>query len=498
MAFRRHAGLLILVSSVLLSSICWADAKPHSAVAAHQNLSHKLPVTTRSPRARAHFKKAMENLEAVRLNDLALELRLAVKADPNFAQAWILLSHFSRDPQEQQVARTHAKQVAARVTPGERSLIRWIASAEEDHYIPAIAAMNDLLAKYPQDAQLALIAGGWLSIQGRYEQAIPVLQRAINLQPDYPAALNELAYAYAFTGEFTKPMALMERYIALQPEQPNPHDSYGEILRMAGKFDAALEQYRMSIRIDPTFGSELGVADTYALMGKEEDAREEYARAITFSPNPSDRIEFELKSAVTWIRENNRHQAEKSLRAVAKHAHAAGLGKLEAESHRVLAMYEPDYKATIKELDAAQKALDEPHQLPKVDRDEEHARILLIRVIRSAETQEMQTADAAEKQLEAMAQSSRSQVIQLAWNAAKGAVLVGETKYADAVEYLQEDASDPLSLRLLWHAYSSMGQSTQATEVANKLAALNVPTVEQAIVVPPFRAGLVSQLQPTQ
>ena len=493
MAFRRCAWLL-----VLLSSIAWADTKSHADRVPHRTVSSKLPVTTKSPRARAHFQKAIENLEEVRLNDLVTELRLAVKADPKFAEAWILLSHFSRDPQEQQVARTHAKQLAARVSPGERLLIRWIASAEEDQYIPAIAAMNDLLARYPQDAQLALMAGGWLSVQGRYEQAIPVLQRAINLQPDYPAALNELAYAYAFTGEYTKPVELMERYVALQPDEPNPHDSYGEILRMAGKFDTALEQYRMSIKIDPMFGSELGVADTYALMGKEEEARDEYARAITFSPNQSDRIEFELKSAVTWIRENNRHQAEKSLRAVAKHAHTVGLGKLEAESHRVLAMYEPDYKATIKELDAAQKALDEPHQLPKVDRDEEHARILLIRVIRSAEAQEMQTAHAAEKQLDAMAQSSRSQVIQLAWNAAKGAVLAAETKYAEAVEYLQEGGSDPLSLRLLWHAYRSMGQSTQAMEVANKLAALNVPTVEQAIVVPPFRASLVSQAQEPQ
>ena len=101
--------------------------------------------------------------------------------------------------------------------------------------------------------------------------------------------------------------------MALEPDQPNPHDSYGEILRMAGKFDAALEQYRMSIRIDPNFGSELGVADTYALMGKELEAREEYDRAIVFAPSDGDKVQRELQSAVTWIRENNRKQAERAL-----------------------------------------------------------------------------------------------------------------------------------------------------------------------------------------
>ena len=66
---------------------------------------------------------------------------------------------------------------------------------------------------------------------------------------------------------------------------------------MAGKFDAALEQYRISIRIDPNFGSELGVADTYALMGKEQEAREEYDRAIVFANSEGDRVQYELQAA---------------------------------------------------------------------------------------------------------------------------------------------------------------------------------------------------------
>src|SRR5207247_7867265 len=124
-------------------------------------------------------------------------------------------------------------------------------------------------------------------------------------------------------------------------------------------FEAALAQYRMSIKIDPNFGSELGVADTYAVMGKEEDARDEYARAIVFAPGESERVDYELQLATTWIRENNRKQAERSLRDVVKHAHSAGLALLEAEAQRTLALYEPDYKSAVKHLDAATSALQE-------------------------------------------------------------------------------------------------------------------------------------------
>jgi predicted Zn-dependent protease len=92
-----------------------------------------------------------------------------------------------------------------------------------------------------------------------------------------------------------------------------------------------------------------------------------------------------------------------------------------------------------------------------------------------------------------MAGKSRSQVIQLCYHGAAGATLVAQGKYAEAISHLQEDSADPLSMRLLWRAYQSTGAASDARTVAAKLATLNVPTVEQALVVPQFRASLVSQ-----
>jgi tetratricopeptide (TPR) repeat protein len=228
----------------------------------------------------------MRNFEEYRLDESLRHLRQATKADPKFAQAFILIAKISKNPVEQAAARRRAKSLASKVSPGEQLLIRWLAGAQEDNYLPAIAAMNDLLAMFPGDHRLAFLAGDWLTLQQRYEQAAVVLQHALMLFPDYPAALNDLGYTYAFAGDFEKAFAAMDRYVALEPDEPNPHDSYGEILRMAGKFDAALAQYRMSVRIDPNFGSEVGIADTYALMGREQDARDEYDRAIIFAGSP--------------------------------------------------------------------------------------------------------------------------------------------------------------------------------------------------------------------
>ena len=455
--------------------------------------SASLPITTTSLQARVMFQEAMKNLEYLRVPDALDDLRSAVKKDPRFADGFLFISYLTQQPDEQLSARNRAKQLAGRVTPGERLLIRWLSGVQEDDYVPAIAAMNDLLARYPHDPRVAYLAGSWLVRQERYPQAAMILERAVALSPNYPAAINELGYAYAFSGDFPKAFDMMERYVALQPDQPNPYDSYGELLRLAGKFDAALEHYRQAIRVDPNFGSELGVADTYALMGKEEEAREEYAKAIMFAKNDGDRITYELQSATTWIRENNRKQAEHALQDAAKHAHAVGIPRLEAEAHAIAAMIEPDYKSSMKQLQAAENALSDRRQISKGDLDEEKARILRVRAERQADAGSADAAADVVGKLAVMASQSRDAQIQIAYHAAAGAVLMAENNYADAIPHLEEDSADPASMERLSRAYAATGAKAEAHALELRLAALNVPTAEQAVVVPSFRATMVSQ-----
>jgi len=152
--------------------LCISHAEAGSASSTSQsNAKTKLPVTTSSAQARKHFERAMQNLECVRRDDALHELRQATKADPEFVHALILISHLSPDPEEQRSTRARAKQLAGHASGGEQMLVRWLAGVQEDHYVPAIAAMNDLLARYPQDQRLGFLAGSWLVRQQRYPQA---------------------------------------------------------------------------------------------------------------------------------------------------------------------------------------------------------------------------------------------------------------------------------------------------------------------------------------
>jgi len=84
-------------------------------------------------------------------------------------------------------------------------------------------------------------------------------------------------------------------------------------------------------------------------------------------------------------------------------------------------------------------------------------------------------------------------VVHYSYEASTGALLLAQGKYAEAISHLEEDAENPLTIRLLWKAYSMTGATAQAEQIGAKLVNLNVPTAEQAVVVPRFRASLVSQ-----
>jgi tetratricopeptide (TPR) repeat protein len=290
-------------------------------------------------------------------------------------------------------------------------------------------------------------------------------------------------------GDFPPAFAAMERYIKVLPNEPNPQDSYAEILRMSGNFEGALKHYRASLKIYPKFhSSQLGLGDTYALMGDEERARAEYQKAIEQDENETNRIDYALQSAMTWVRENKLEEADKAFQAVADKAHAEEHGVQEARAHRLMAMYQEQDVAALNHLEAAEEALEHRQNISQSDREEERSRILRLRVARSLHGGNKKEASRALHQLQTMAKGSRSTVIQQSYHAAEGAMLVAQEKFGEAISNLQEDANDPYSLELLSRAYRETGSSDDVHAVESKLRGINTPTMEQALVVIPTRA----------
>jgi tetratricopeptide (TPR) repeat protein len=482
---RRLISVVPVLIFILVIGVCFAA--PLYAHHLKQGGTASLPVTTSSAEARSLYEKGMQDYENLYLERCNDDWRAAVKADPNLAVAWAWIAFNSSNPDEVTAAREKAKALAPKTTPGEQLMIAWISKVQEGDFIGGIAAMNDLLEMYPKDKHLFYLAGNWLVGEKSGEQAQHLFEKALALDKNFPAALNDLAYVYARNRQFDKAFADMDRYVALLPTEPNPEDSYGELQRMAGNFEGALHHYRAALKIDPDFvSSQIGLADTYALMGNQEQARIEYDKAIRYAHNEADRLDYGMQKAMTWVRDGKFAEADKSFQEIAETAHAKDQDLQEAQAYRHWAQYQTDDNAALKYLQEAEGSLGH-RGISKSEKDEELSLILRNRTVRAAHAGNQALADSSLKQLETMASGSRNRVIQNSYNGAAGTLLMNQKKFDEAIACLEEDRDNPFTMELLVQAYYQTNESDKLAEAETRLRGTNVPTMEQALVVPAAR-----------
>lgn len=478
---------------VLISTFCTVLvlallAAPPFAHGAKSGKTATLPITTSSAKARELYLKGMEDYENLYLERCNDDWRAAVIEDPNFAIAWAWIAFNSGNPQEISEARNHAKDLAPKITPGEQLMVTWIVKVQEGDFLGGITAMNDMLAMYPRDKHLYYLAGNWLMGENGNDQARHMMEKALVVDKNFPAALNDLAYVEARDRHFDKAFEAMDRYVALLPKEPNPQDSYGELKRMAGDFDSSLAHYRAALKIDPDFvTSQLGLGDTYALMGNQDQARIEYDKAIRFAHNEADRLTYGMQKAMTYVRDGNYAEADKQFQQIAETAHAKNQDLQESQALRHRAEYQADDNIAVKHLKAAEEALGHRSTISISDRDEELSRILRNRVVRAAHVGNQPLAEQSLQQLEAMANGSRNRVIQSSYHGAAGTLLMDQKKYEDAIAHLEEDQDNPFTMELLVQAYYQTMQTEKLHEAEVRLRGTNMPTMEQAIVVPAAR-----------
>jgi len=488
-------------------------------------------ISTKSPQAHAFFEKAMAKMEMLHTADGLENFRNAVQADPQFALGHIMLTFFSQDPSEQVAEREKALATRANAGPEEKLVIDWLANASQAKWVPAIQAMNEALTSYPHDKHLHWLAGWWLQLdQNQSQRAVVMFERVMQIDPKFADAYNEAAYCYARQGDMDKAFADIKRYTELVPNEPNPQDSFAEISRMAGRFEDALTHYRMSLKIDPSFHeSQLGLGDTYALMGDQQKARAEYAKAIA-TGSAVQKVTWSLQLAATYVREGDLAGADKAFNAVAEQAHTKDFANIEAEAYRSMSLYQLESAASLNLLAKAEAVLHEDHKVPQSLLNQELAAVLRTRIERALvannqaannqaannqadnnsadnagknpgdNAKNNELAKATLKQLQALAEANDADgIITSALHGAAGAVALAVGDYADAVNHFEADESNAISMRSLITAYDKNGQQGNARRLAAKLAALNVPLIEQAVVVPEFRkqrAALAAKSNP--
>jgi tetratricopeptide (TPR) repeat protein len=461
---------------VLLCSIVMALIVP--AVA--QTAAH-----SKSPRAFRLYQEGLRLQENRRSYEAMQKWREATKLDPNLALAWAMLSIVETSPDSAREAREKARYLIEHQPQGDVDdlLIRWIVSRSETELMYSIQVANDLVSAHPRQKRILWTVGSWYGFQmHQYDRDVALQEAALKTDPCFAPALDELGFAYAHLQDFDRAVELIKRYAEQVPNEPNSEDSYGEVLRLAGRYEESLEHYRRALRLLSTFeSSQLGLGDTYALMGDEQKARDEYEKCSGSGP-VSTRLDCRKMSIYTYVREGKDEEAAKLLSDFTRQMHSVKRISLELESLIALGLIAKKTDAAFGYFDRAIGAAKTSKTIPTSDREETIARVMAHKVRVASANGDTERAQLVQAELEALGASTKDPNVYAAMQGGRGALLYYQKKYDQASSPLQEDADDAFSRLLLVRCYEHGDGKATAEVLKETIVQQHTMDIDLALV----------------
>jgi tetratricopeptide (TPR) repeat protein len=441
-----------------------------------------IPVSTRSVEARKFAELSMDKYENVLLHDAVVQAQHATEKDPNFALGYALLSFASRTGIPNGAALERAKVLLPHAPADEQLLVRWMTGIQDGNFLPAIASMNDLLKRYPKNRHVLYLVSEWLFTQQDFDRSQKMMESLLQIDPNFPPVLNMLGYSYIQSAhpDPVRAVASEKRYVAADPSSPNPEDSMAEVLRYTGDDLGSLEHYSAALQIDPTFfSSQLGLGDTLTLMGKYDDARLEYDKAVLVSENNRDLLHASYQKTLVYFWEGRAEQGRAALSNLAADAAQKNEPNGQFEIAFGSAMLAPDFASELHQLRALEEKLQTTVDgMGASDRSGILANVLCEEARVASQHGLPEAAEQAISKLERLAAQSANLLVENPYETARGYLLLSQGDLANAVDELSANRLSPLAVQQLAVAQQKLGNRSAAGETANQLKYQRAPTVE--------------------
>ena len=269
-------------------------------------------------------------------NDAAIYLQLAVYVKPDMSEAIVALG----DTYSQLQQYKRANDMYARIAPQNflyaKAQLHIAVNDERMGEFKRAISLLDSMAKQSPDATEALVTkGDLLRIHGKYSEAVdaysaalkrigelkPIywpllfargacyeregkwaeaekdLQAALELKPDQPDILNYLAFGWLERGEnLDEAKEMIARALKARPDDAQIIDSMGWALYMDGEYTDSSSYLEKAVELlpgDPAVNDHLG--DVYWRLDRKDEARFQWERALSFSPEKKEAHELNQK-----------------------------------------------------------------------------------------------------------------------------------------------------------------------------------------------------------
>jgi len=124
------------------------------------------------------------------------------------------------------------------------------------------------------------------SFRREYEKAIAEGERAVSLDPSGSTTIAAHAAALLWACRPEEAIPLLQKAIRLNPNaDPITFLNFGHALRMTGRFEEAVWAFKKALQRAPNnLIAHIGLGATYSLMGREKEARAEAEEILRINP----------------------------------------------------------------------------------------------------------------------------------------------------------------------------------------------------------------------
>ncbi|MEO8275446.1 MAG: tetratricopeptide repeat protein [Thermoanaerobaculia bacterium] len=171
----------------------------------------------------------------------------------------------------------------ARRTPGAPLLWTNLAQAQMRAGNPVAAneSIRHAEALMPQATWVLAVRAQWLTLAGRYAEALPIQERVVHAEKKNSLALNNLAFLQRSTGHVDLALPVLRDLVERLPTYPDPWLNLAEIDRAAGDREAAVTSYTRYLDLRPRDLRAVEVlAGLLSAAGRAADAEALYLGAM--------------------------------------------------------------------------------------------------------------------------------------------------------------------------------------------------------------------------
>jgi len=170
--------------------------------------------------------------------------------------------------------------------PQPEEIKKLVTLFEQRKYPEGEELARSLTVRFPEHGFGWKVLGVLLKLEGRLEEAISAMRRAVILQPDDYVALSNLGHALRSAGRLVEAEESYRAALALKEDSAEAHGNLGIVLNEQGRFSESETSYRRALDLNPDYVEVYyNLGNTLLAQRRLPEAETSYLQALKCKPD---------------------------------------------------------------------------------------------------------------------------------------------------------------------------------------------------------------------